>query len=42
LLSLFHGFPLCPEQNIYRNIDLLKSLWNYLPTCGHSSKTEFK
>jgi hypothetical protein len=30
LLSLFHGFPLCPEQNIYRNIALLKSLWNYL------------
>jgi hypothetical protein len=30
LLSLFHGFPLCPEQNIYRNIGLLKSLWNYL------------
>jgi hypothetical protein len=30
LLSLFHGFPLCPEHNIYRNVDLLKSLWNYL------------
>jgi hypothetical protein len=30
LLSLFHGFPLCPEQNIYWNIALLKSLWNYL------------
>jgi hypothetical protein len=30
LLSLFHGFPLCTEQNIYRNIVLLKSLWNYL------------
>jgi hypothetical protein len=30
LLSLFHGFPLCPENNIYRNIALLKSLWNYL------------
>jgi hypothetical protein len=30
LLSLFHGFPLCPEQNIYRNIALLKFLWNYL------------
>jgi hypothetical protein len=30
LLSLFHRFPLCPEQNIYRNIALLKSLWNYL------------
>jgi hypothetical protein len=27
---LFHGFPLCPEQNIYRNMALLKSLWNYL------------
>jgi hypothetical protein len=27
---LFHGFPLCPEQNIYQNIALLKSLWNYL------------
>jgi hypothetical protein len=26
----FHGFPICPEQNIYRNIDLLKSLWKYL------------
>jgi hypothetical protein len=32
LLSLFHGFPLCTEQNIYRNIALLKSLWNYLPS----------
>ena len=30
LLSLFHGFPLCLEHNIYRNIALLKSLWNYL------------
>jgi hypothetical protein len=30
LLSLFHRFPLCPEQNIYRNIALLKILWNYL------------
>jgi hypothetical protein len=30
LLSLLHRFPLCPEQNIYRNIALLKSLWNYL------------
>jgi hypothetical protein len=30
LLSLFMDFPLCPEQNIYRNIALLKSLWNYL------------
>jgi hypothetical protein len=30
LLSLFHVFPLCPEQNIYRNIALLKCLWNYL------------
>jgi hypothetical protein len=30
LLSLFHGFPLCTEQNIYRNIAILKSLWNYL------------
>jgi hypothetical protein len=30
LLSLVHVFPLCPEQNIYRNINLLKSLWNYL------------
>jgi hypothetical protein len=30
LLSLFHGFPLCPEQNIYWNIALLKILWNYL------------
>jgi hypothetical protein len=27
---LFMDFPLCPEQNIYRNIHLLKSLWNYL------------
>jgi hypothetical protein len=26
----FMDFPLCTEQNIYRNIDLLKSLWNYL------------
>jgi hypothetical protein len=26
----FKDFPLCPEQNIYRNIALLKSLWNYL------------
>jgi hypothetical protein len=30
LLSLFHGLPLCPEQNTYRNIALLKRLWNYL------------
>jgi hypothetical protein len=30
LLSLFHRFPLCPEQNICRNIALLKILWNYL------------
>jgi hypothetical protein len=30
LLSLFHRFPLCPEQNIYWNIARLKSLWNYL------------
>jgi hypothetical protein len=30
LLSLFHRFSLCPEQNIYRNIALFKSLWNYL------------
>jgi hypothetical protein len=26
----FMDFPHCPEQNIYRNIALLKSLWNYL------------
>jgi hypothetical protein len=26
----FMDFPFCPEQNIYRNIPLLKSLWNYL------------
>jgi hypothetical protein len=26
----FMDSPLCPEQNIYRNIALLKSLWNYL------------
>jgi hypothetical protein len=26
----FMGFPLCTEQNIYRNIAVLKSLWNYL------------
>jgi hypothetical protein len=26
----FMDFPLCPEQNIYWNIALLKSLWNYL------------
>jgi hypothetical protein len=30
LLSLFHGFPFCPEQNIYINISILKILWNYL------------
>jgi hypothetical protein len=30
LLSLLYGFALCKEQNIYRNIYLLKSLWNYL------------
>jgi hypothetical protein len=30
LLSLFHRFPLGLEQNIYWNIALLKSLWNYL------------
>jgi hypothetical protein len=29
-LSIFHIFPLCPEQNIYWNIALLKILWNYL------------
>jgi hypothetical protein len=26
----FMEFLLCPEQNIYRNIALLKILWNYL------------
>jgi hypothetical protein len=26
----FMDFPLCPEQKIYRNIALLKILWNYL------------
>jgi hypothetical protein len=26
----FIDSPLCPEQNIYWNIALLKSLWNYL------------
>jgi hypothetical protein len=26
----FMDFPLCPKQNIYRNMALLKSLWNYL------------
>jgi hypothetical protein len=26
----FMDFPLCPKQNIYQNIALLKSLWNYL------------
>jgi hypothetical protein len=30
LLYLFHGFPLYKQQNMYRNIVLLKSLWNYL------------
>jgi hypothetical protein len=30
LLSFFHGFTLITEKNIYRNIALLKSLWNYL------------
>jgi hypothetical protein len=30
LLSLFYGFPLYSEQNIYRNIAPLKSLWYYL------------
>jgi hypothetical protein len=30
LLSLFHGFPLYIEQNIYQNIALFKSLWNFL------------
>jgi hypothetical protein len=29
-LSFFMDFPLCPEQNIYRNIAVLKILWNYL------------
>jgi hypothetical protein len=29
-VSFFMDFPLCPEQNIYLNIALLKSLWNYL------------
>jgi hypothetical protein len=29
-LSFFMDLPLCPEQNIYRNIALLKILWNYL------------
>jgi hypothetical protein len=42
LLSLFHRFPLCPEQDIYRNIALLKSLWNYLSNVWSLSKTEFK
>jgi hypothetical protein len=28
--SFFMDFPLYPEQNIYLNIALLKSLWNYL------------
>jgi hypothetical protein len=26
----FIDFPLHPEQNIYKNISLLKSIWNYL------------
>jgi hypothetical protein len=26
----FMDFPLCPEQNIFWSIALLKSLWNYL------------
>jgi hypothetical protein len=26
----FMDFLLCPEQNIYRNVALLKSFWNYL------------
>jgi hypothetical protein len=30
LMSLFHRLPLCLEKNIYQNIALLKSLWNYL------------
>jgi hypothetical protein len=30
LLSLFHGLPFCLEQNIYKNISLLKILWNDL------------
>jgi hypothetical protein len=42
LLSLFHRFPLCPEQNIYRNIALLKSLWNYLSNVWSFIKMEFK
>jgi hypothetical protein len=42
LMSLFHGFPICPEQNIYQNIALLQIYEITFPTCGHSSKTEFK
>jgi hypothetical protein len=38
LLSLFHGFPLYTEHNIYRNIALLKSLWNYLSNMWSSIK----
>jgi hypothetical protein len=38
----FMDFPLCPEQNIYRNIALLKVYEITFPTCGHSSKTAFK
>jgi hypothetical protein len=42
LLSRFHGFPLCTEQNIYWNIALLKIYEITFQTCGHSSKMEFK
>jgi hypothetical protein len=42
LLYLFHRFTLCPEQNKYRNMALLKSVWNYLSNVWSLIKTEFK
>jgi hypothetical protein len=36
----FHGFPICPEQKIYWNIDLFKSLWNYLSNVRSLIKNE--
>jgi hypothetical protein len=38
----FMDFPLCTEQNIYRNIPLFEFHEITLPMCGHSSKMEFK
>jgi hypothetical protein len=38
----FHGFPICPEQKICWNIDLFKSLWNYLSNVRSLIKNEIQ